>query len=58
MIPTIGLMMGVYIITRMLELLDKKEVRATPKVFAVITIIITIFCIFALLASGASTKQL
>lgn len=48
MIPAIGYMIGFYIITKMLELVDRKNVRVTPKIFAVITIIVCLFSLAAL----------
>jgi hypothetical protein len=52
MIPTIGTMIGAYIITRMLDLLssDKKTII---KVFGVITILVTLLGIIDLLNSGS-----
>lgn len=58
MIPDIGLMVGLYIITRMISFLLRKETRAentVVKVFAVITIIITAICIVDLLSHGMSS---
>jgi hypothetical protein len=52
MIPTIGTIIGAYIITRMLDLLasDKKTVI---KVFGAITILITLVGIVDLLNAGS-----
>jgi hypothetical protein len=54
-IQLIGLMIGTYIVTRMLELLIKSD-RFQPfvQVAAVLTLLVTIFCLFGLLASGSS----
>lgn len=58
MIPDIGLMMGVYIITRMISFLTRKGERSESvivRIFAVITIFVTIICIFDLLLRGQPT---
>ena len=61
MIPEIGLMIGLYIITRMVSFLlrtgDRKESIAVL-VLAVITIIATVFVIYDLFMRGASLQQL
>ena len=57
MIPAIGLMVGCYIITRMISFLTRTGERresASVKTFAGITIIITIICVLDLLLRGAS----
>lgn len=58
MLPTIGLMIGVYTITRMVSFLTRTGDRAesdTVKVLAVITILITLICVAALLNPGSPT---
>ena len=55
MIPDIGFMIGCYIITKMISLIGRKEEYGITKVFSVITIIITIICVFDLLAKGLGT---
>ena len=61
MIPEIGLMIGLYIITRMISFLlrtgERKESVAVY-VLAVITIIVTGFVIYDLFARGASIQNL
>jgi len=61
MIPTIGIMVGLYIITRMLSLLlknkDGKESIVTG-VFAGITILVTLYSIYSLYTSGIDLSQL
>ena len=60
MIQAIGLMIGVYVITRMVSFLTRKEERAESivvKILAVITMIVTLFCIFALMLSGQSIPR-
>lgn len=55
MVATIGLMIGVYIITRMISLITRQHERAESgvvKVFAVITICVTLICILDLLTRG------
>jgi hypothetical protein len=54
MIPDIGLMVGLYIITRMIVVICDKDKTATPKVFSAITILVTLFCIVDLLNKGSS----
>jgi hypothetical protein len=57
MIPDIGLMIGLYIITRMISFLSRKETRAENiivKSFAVITIIVTVISIIDLFSHGTS----
>lgn len=53
MIPIIGLMIGTYIFTRMLELYTGKETGALVKVCALVTIVIILFCIATLFLAGA-----
>ncbi len=60
MLPDIGLMVGVYIITRMISFLSRKQERAEPivvKVFAVITIAISVIVILDLLLRGTGPSQ-
>lgn len=59
MIPTIGIMIGCYIITRMISFLTRKGDRAESTlvlVFAVITILITLLCMFDLLMRGSGSS--
>lgn len=53
MIPAIGLMVGAYIITRMIELFKKEGTTTLLKVFSVSTIIITIISIIDILNAGS-----
>lgn len=58
MIPDIGLMIGVYIITRMVSFLTRREDRAESvivKFLAVITILVTVICLADLLMRGQPT---
>lgn len=57
MIPALGVMIGAYIITRMLDLLttDKKTVI---KVFACLTIIVTLFSVVDILNAGSRVAGL
>jgi hypothetical protein len=60
MIPTIGIMIGCYIITRMCSFLLRKEQRAESalvKVLAVITILVTILSIYGLISSGGNVSS-
>lgn len=65
MIPTIGVMIGFYIIARMIDLIFNREKAIIVKVFAVIAIIVDILCLVDLISSGSKmpnipsfTKQL
>jgi hypothetical protein len=52
MIPAIGAMIGIYIITRMLEMLSKQ--RPMPvKVFGVITILVTLVAVVDIFNAGS-----
>ena len=58
MIPDIGLMIGAYVITRMISLLTRKgdrEESVVVRVFAVITILVAVICVSSLLTRGLST---
>ena len=53
MLPAIGIMIGCYIITRMISLLSRINERKESiivKLFCVITIIITLLCMLSLFA--------
>lgn len=52
MIPAIGLMVGFYIITRMLDLLSGDK-KIWVKVFGVITILVTLVSLIDLLNAGS-----
>ena len=55
MIPAIGIMIGFYIITRMLSFLTRSQEREESglvKCFAVITFSVTVIVIIILLCSG------
>ncbi len=57
MIPTIGSFVGLYIITRMLSLLTRPSERSEKiivKVFAGITILVTVLGIFDLILTGTT----
>lgn len=59
MIPAIGLMIGAYIITRMIIVLtDTKKTGLLVMIFAVLTILISIYCIYTLFASGVDVSNL
>jgi len=50
MIPAIALMIGAYIITNMVSMLaDREETGPLTKIFAVVTILITILCIYSVI---------
>jgi glycopeptide antibiotics resistance protein len=54
MIPAIGIMVGAYIITRMMEILAKAESKNVTKVFSVVTILVTLVSVVDLLNAGSS----
>ena len=54
MVPTIGIMIGFYIFTRMIELLAVKNQTAAIRIFAILTMLITFFSVMDLLFSGKS----
>jgi len=61
MIPEIGLMVGFYIITRMVSLLMRKGERKeniVVYVLAVITILITAFVIYDLFTGGVEASNI
>lgn len=53
MIPIIGLMMGAYIFTRMVDMLGRSDVSMIAKVFSVVTILIVLFGCFVLMFGSA-----
>ena len=56
MLPVIGVMVGFYIIVRMISFLTRKGDRAETlivKIFSSLGIIITVFCMISLLAGGS-----
>ncbi|OHB72423.1 MAG: hypothetical protein A2W23_07645 [Planctomycetes bacterium RBG_16_43_13] len=58
MLATIGVMIGIYIITRMISFLTRKEPRSEStivKVFAWITIVVTTVAIIDFLARGTTS---
>lgn len=54
MIPDIGTMIGLYIITRMIALLSKPESKTFTKVMAWITIGVTIISVIDLFSKGSA----
>lgn len=58
MIPNIGLIIGVYVITRMVSFLTRREARSESivvKVLAVFAILVTLVCVIDLLMQGQTT---
>lgn len=53
MLPAIGVMIGAYIITRMLDLLSSTEKKTWVKIFGVMTILITLVSVIDLLNAGS-----
>jgi len=61
MLPEIGLMIGAYIITRMVSFMTRKEPRNESRIteaFAAITIIVTVLVILDLLSRGSGPSPL
>lgn len=54
MIPDIGLMVGLYIITRMIVIICDKNQATLPKVFSAVTILVALVCIVDLLNKGSA----
>ena len=57
MIPDIGLIIGFYVITRMISFITREEARTESifvKVMAVITILVAIVCMVDLVAHGTT----
>ena len=60
MLPALALIIGMYVITRCISFLTRKETRqesATVKAFSVITIFITVLCIYDILTTGIKSGQ-
>jgi hypothetical protein len=59
MIPDIGLMVAAYIITRLTAMLGRpnESVNVVAKVFAIITILVTLVCVVDLLGHGLSAPS-
>lgn len=53
MIPAIGLMVGAYILTRMVHMLGRSDVSSIAKLFSVGTILVVLFGCFVLLTAGS-----
>ncbi len=59
MLPLLSIMVGLYIITRMLHLiLDKKELSIVTTVFAGITMLATVYCVYQIVQTGAGIASL
>ena len=54
MIPAIGIMIGTYIITRMLQLLidRRKDTSSVTMIFAVLTIVSALYGLYVLIIQG------
>ena len=63
MIPLLSLMVGAYIFTRMLVLFgrdnpsDDKVGKIVFKIFALITMAITVYCVYSIMATGAEATM-
>jgi hypothetical protein len=61
MVPTIGIMVGLYVITKMLDfIIPKKDGKTSGvvQIFAVITILFTFFAIYSLYTSGIDLSSI
>jgi len=59
MVPAIALMVGAYIITRMVIVItDKEETGVVSTILAGITILISLYCIYVILSSGMEISNL
>lgn len=54
MIQFIGLMIGAYIFTRMLDTATTASVHVVVRIVAVLTILVDALCVVGLIAAGAS----
>ena len=57
MIPALSLMIGMYIITRMFEILLKDETNTFVKVIGLITVAVAVFSLYSILIAGASVAS-
>ena len=57
MIPALSLMIGMYIITRMFEILLKDETNTFVKVIGLITVAAAVFSLYSILIAGASVAS-
>ena len=61
MIPTIGIMVGLYVITRMLDFIIPKKDGNTSgvvQIFAIITILFTLYAIYSLFTGGVDFSNI
>lgn len=58
MIPTIGIMIGAYIFTRMIELLGSKNTGIIVGLFAVMTIVVTLVGVASLLLGSVTLPSM
>lgn len=58
MIPALSVMIGMYIIARMLELASDAQAKTFVKLFAILTLVITAFAMIVILAAGAKIPSL
>ena len=57
MIPALSLMIGMYIITRMFEILLKDDTNTFVKVIGLITVAAAVFSLYSILIAGASVAS-
>ena len=61
MIPTIGIMVGLYVITKMLDfIIPKKDgnINVVVQIFAIITIFFTLYAIYSLFTTGVDLSSI
>lgn len=54
MVQLIGVMMGAYIFTRLLEIATTPSINLTVRIVALLAILVDLFCLLGLMASGTS----
>ena len=57
MIPALSLMIGMYIITRMFEILLKDDTNIFVKVIGLITVAVALFSLYDILIAGAKVAN-
>ena len=55
MVPLIGVMMGAYIFTRLLEIATTPSINITVRIVALLAILVDLFCLLGLIAGGTSS---
>jgi len=58
MIPAIALMIGAYIITRMLEKILDDDSKSIVRIFGALTILITLYSLYSVFSAGVDISNL